>query len=134
MSRRDPIAIVGMSCLFPGSSRLDSFWQGMLAGTSLYLRDVLEDIAGITPHSIARTAAAPIRPMPGKFLALTISAPLALSSTACRRDAPTLWILSSAYSWIKRALRSMTRATVAALYPRLRECTLALPARNTRTW
>lgn len=42
MSRREPIAIVGMSCLFPGSSRLDSFWQGMLAGSS-YLRDVPED-------------------------------------------------------------------------------------------
>ncbi len=42
MTRRDPIAIVGMSGLFPGSSRLDSFWQGMLAGSS-HIRDVPED-------------------------------------------------------------------------------------------
>src|SRR5690348_13719359 len=42
MSRRQPIATVGMSCLFPGSTRLDSFWQSMLAGSS-YLRDVPED-------------------------------------------------------------------------------------------
>ncbi len=34
MKKPDPIAVVGMSCLFPGSPRLDVFWQNMLNGST----------------------------------------------------------------------------------------------------
>jgi 8-amino-7-oxononanoate synthase len=39
MMKSEPIAIVGMSCLFPGSSRLDTFWRSMQEGRA-HFREV----------------------------------------------------------------------------------------------
>jgi 8-amino-7-oxononanoate synthase len=42
MIKSDPIAIVGMSCLFPGSSNLDTYWRSMLEGR-VFVRDIPTD-------------------------------------------------------------------------------------------
>ncbi len=42
MKKSDPIAIVGMSCLFPGSSNLDAFWQSMHDG-AVHIREIPAD-------------------------------------------------------------------------------------------
>ena len=42
MTKSDPIAIVGMGCVFPGSSRLDAFWRNMLDGCT-HTRDIPAD-------------------------------------------------------------------------------------------
>ena len=57
----EAIAIVGMSCRFPGSERLSDFWQQLLAGENLVVEGPSGSVAGragrLFPNSDAKNDA-----------------------------------------------------------------------------